>query len=176
VKVVAQQEGTLRLMVEADLERVLAWRNHISVRQWMLTQHEIALQEHRAWFERSVKDDRHHLLIFESPEPIGFVHFSALNARVADWGFYLAPDAARGSGGRLAVSALNYAFEHLNLHKVAGQALDYNERSIALHNKLGFKSEGILREHHFDGEKYHSLHCFGLLQNEWQASRLKLKK
>ena len=36
---------------------VLAWRNHPAVRGFMLTQHEISLDEHRQWFAR-VKLDK----------------------------------------------------------------------------------------------------------------------
>lgn len=41
----------IRPMVYADLERVLAWRNHPDVRRYMYTQHEITLDEHQRWYE-----------------------------------------------------------------------------------------------------------------------------
>jgi hypothetical protein len=40
-------------MRESDLETLLRWRNHPDVRKCMLSQHEITLAEHRAWFDRS---------------------------------------------------------------------------------------------------------------------------
>ena len=89
---------------------------------------------------------------------------------IADWGFYAAPDAPKGTGRKLGASALTYAFARLELHKVCGQALDFNERSIHFHLRLGFQQEGVLREQHFDGEQYHGIVCFGLLATEWQAT------
>lgn len=156
-------------MVHADLERVLAWRNHPDVRRYMYTQREITPDEHRRWFERAFADPKKHLLVFEmNHEPLGFVKFSeAGDAGVADWGFYAAPDAPKGSGRQLGHAALDHAFSQLKLHKICGQALAYNERSIQFHQSLGFQQEGILRDQHFDGERYHHVICFGLLCDEW---------
>lgn len=166
------EKSLLRLMVHADLERVLAWRNHPEVRRCMYSQHEITLDEHQRWFERSLRDPRKHLLIFESGnQPLGFVSFSVLaSGGIADWGFYAAPDAPKGGGRRLGQVALDHAFTQLKLHKVCGQALAYNERSIRFHQSMGFQQEGILRDQHFDGERYHHVICFGLLSHEWQPN------
>lgn len=159
----------MRAMVHADLEFVLSWRNHPEVRRYMYTQHEITLDEHKRWFERAVPDPQKHLLIFElNQQPLGFVSFSEVgDGGVADWGFYAAPDAPKGSGRQLGRAALNHAFTQLKLHKVSGQALAHNDRSIQLHQSLGFQQEGILRDQHFDGERYHHVNCFGLLCSEW---------
>ena len=82
----------------------------------------------------------------------------------------LAPDAPKGSGRQLGRAALNHAFRQLKFHKVCGQALAYNQRSIQFHQSLGFEQEGILRDQHFDGERYHHVICFGLLSHEWQPN------
>lgn len=163
-------DSMLRPMALADLEMVLAWRNHPEVRRYMYTQHEITLDEHRRWFELSAANASRHLLVFEAAGvPLGFINFNLLGGgEVADWGFYAAPDAPKGSGRQLGQAALQYAFTTLGLHKICGQALAYNERSISFHRRLGFQQEGLLRDQHFDGERYHSIICFGLLQQEWQ--------
>lgn len=162
----------IRPMVRADLERVLAWRNHPDVRRYMYTQHEITLDEHQCWFERTLPDPKKHLLIFEeNHQPLGFVNFNeAGQGGIVDWGFYAAPDAPKGSGRQLGRAALNHAFSQLKFHKVCGQALAYNQRSIQFHQSLGFEQEGILRDQHFDGERYHHVICFGLLSHEWQPN------
>ena len=162
----------IRPMVHADLELVLAWRNYPEVRRYMYTQHEITLDEHQCWFERTLPDPKKHLLIFEeNHQPLGFVNFNeAGQDGIVDWGFYAAPDAPKGSGRQLGRAALNYAFTQLKRHKVCGQALTYNERSIQFHQSLGFEQEGILRDRHFDGVRYHHVICFGLLCHEWQPN------
>jgi UDP-4-amino-4,6-dideoxy-N-acetyl-beta-L-altrosamine N-acetyltransferase len=165
-------KSLVRPMVHADLERVLAWRNQPEVRRYMYTRHEITLDEHRRWFERTLQDPRKHLFIYESDnQPLGFVKFSELASEgIADWGFYAAPNAPQGSGRQLGRAALDLAFGQLQLHKVGGQVLAYNDRSIHFHQALGFQREGTLREQHFDGERYHDVICFGLLRHEWQPN------
>lgn len=165
------QLARVRPMAQADLERVLTWRNHLNVRRYMYTQHEISLDEHHRWFERARQDPRKHLLIFEVNHlPIGFVSFTELDSSgVAEWGYYAAPDAAKGTGRALGRAALDYAFNEITLHKVCGQALAFNERSIRFHQSFGFKQEGVLRDQHFDGEHYHHVICFGLLRDEWKS-------
>ncbi len=159
-------------MTQEDLERVLAWRNHEAVRRYMYTQHEISLAEHTRWFERASQDSCRHLLVFESSTvPLGFINFHQIApGGVADWGFYVAPDAPKGTGRQLGKAALHYAFAHVGLYKLCGQALAYNERSIRFHRSLGFQQEGILRDQHFDGQNYHNVVCFGLLASEWQPN------
>jgi len=158
-------------MKPEDLEQVLAWRNHPDVRRFMYTQHEISLDEHLRWFERASVDASRHLLIFEREgEALGFISLHEIAAGgIADWGFYAAPDAPKGTGRQLGEHSLAYAFDHLAMHKVCGQALAFNERSIQFHQKLGFRQEGLLREQHFGCDRYHDVVCFGLLASEWKT-------
>lgn len=164
-------EHRLRPMSEADLEQVLGWRNHPEVRRYMYTAHKITLDEHRKWFSGASRNPEVHLMIYEHMGlSSGFVNITQTRCpEVADWGFYLAPDAPKGTGRSLGVQALAYVFEELGLHKVCGQALGFNERSIAFHRALGFCEEGRLRDQHFDGDMFHDVVCFGLLEHEWQT-------
>lgn len=166
---------TFRALIEDDLPMVLAWRNHPAVRSYMLTQHEISLEEHRNWFAR-VKEEktRQHLIVLDGADPLGLVQFSPVcPGSIADWGFYARPDAPKGSGTKLGQAALAHAFEKLSLHKVCGQAIESNVKSIALHQKLGFKQEGRFREQQRIANQYHTLFCFGLLAKDWQESQIK---
>ncbi|MAI34820.1 MAG: UDP-4-amino-4,6-dideoxy-N-acetyl-beta-L-altrosamine N-acetyltransferase [Rhodopirellula sp.] len=160
-------------MTDRDLEQVLSWRNHPDVRRFMYTSHMISPDEHARWFERTREQQGVWLLIYELEGiPRGFVNISRTrSSQVADWGFYLAPDSESGTGSALGMAALEYAFRDLELHKVCGQALGFNKRSIKFHEKLGFIREGVLREQHFDGEHYHDVLCFGLLASEWKLGK-----
>lgn len=163
----------VRQMVAADLERVLAWRNHPDVRRFMYTQHEISLGEHTRWFEKACKNPKRHLLVYENAStPLGFINLHQFApGGIADWGFYAAPDAPKGTGYLLGQAALQYAFIDLGLHKLCGQALAYNDRSVRFHQNLGFQQEGLLRQQHFDGQHYHDVVCFGLLASEWHPNK-----
>lgn len=162
----------IRPMEAQDLPLVLSWRNHPTVRSHMLTQHEISLKEHENWFEKAVLDTTRQLLIVEDNEnPIAYVQFTnASKGTAADWGFYAQPGAPKGTGRKLGHTALNHAFNVLELHKVCGQALESNQASIAFHQRLGFTQEGSLREQHCINGKHHALICFGMLKQEWQPN------
>jgi UDP-4-amino-4,6-dideoxy-N-acetyl-beta-L-altrosamine N-acetyltransferase len=165
------ETARVRPLRTGDLELILEWRNHASVRACMLTQHEISLEEHRGWFERASADPGRWLLLAEDATgPFGYVGFSrAVAEGIGDWGFYVAPGAPKGSGRRLGHAALSFAFEELALYKVCGQALAFNEASIAMHTALGFRQEGVLRDQHRIARTYHDIICFGLLRHEWTA-------
>jgi UDP-4-amino-4,6-dideoxy-N-acetyl-beta-L-altrosamine N-acetyltransferase len=156
-------------MTEDDLPMVLAWRNHQAVRGFMLTQHEISLDEHRQWFARVKLDKtRQQLIVMDGTAPLGFVQFNSVSqGGIADWGFFVRPDAPSGSGTMLGHAALMHGFDIIGLHKVCGQAIESNAASVAFHQKMGFQEEGRLRDHQRIGDLYHTLVCFGLLAKEW---------
>jgi UDP-4-amino-4,6-dideoxy-N-acetyl-beta-L-altrosamine N-acetyltransferase len=166
---------TVRTLSEDNLPMVLAWRNHPAVRSNMVTQHEISLEEHRNWFARVNEDKTRQLLIvLDGSTPLGFVQFNSVSqGSVAEWGFYARPDAPKGSGTKLGLTALSHAFKKLGLHKVCGQAIESNVASIAFHLKLGFAEEGRLLEQQRIGNTYHTLFCFGLLAKDWQERSIK---
>lgn len=158
--------GFLREMTVEDLEMVRAWRNHPDIKKFMFTQNEVLPEEHLAWFERANKDGSKNLLIYmENALSLGFVQFSAIRNQktIVDWGFYTAPNANKGTGTKMTTLGLDYAFNQLNAHKVFAEILKYNAPSIKLHQKLGFSQEGALHDHYFDGENYHAVLCFGLI-------------
>lgn len=145
------------------------------MRRFMYSTHEISLEEHCKWFERTLRNPDIHLKIFEiQGEALGFVNISKTRCpQIADWGFYISPEAPKGTGGALGDETLRFAFKELKLHKLCGQALEFNERSIAFHKRLGFIEEGRLREQHFDGTYYYDVVCLGLLAKDWQPREVK---
>ncbi len=165
-------------MTTADLESILKMRNHTEIRRYMLTQHEISIAEHSSWFQRVSKNPAVELLVFELNKTCcGFVQFKETSYQgVFDWGFYVDPNAPRGTGRRLGLAALTRAFKQENLHKICGQALSWNQPSIEYHKSIGFRQEGLLRSQHFDGAIYHDLICFGMLRSEWTSNGLQLGK
>lgn len=150
---------------------MLTWRNHPDVRCYMITQHEISFEEHQKWFQAADQDDSRRLLIVEDVfSPIGFVQFTNVSVGgISDWGFFAKPGAPKGSGQKLGKVALEYAFQELKLHKVCGQTLAFNVKSIEFHLRLGFQQEGLLRDQYRIHGEYHHLINFGLLRNDWDS-------
>jgi len=159
----------IRVAQHADSEQMLIWRNRPEVRAFMYTQHEITLQEHLQWFERAQKDPTQRVCIIEEDGiPLGVVNFTGVGKdNVAKWGFYAAPNVAKGAGTKIGLTALEFAFNQLGLHKICGEALVFNEASVRMHLKLGFVQEGVLRKQQQINDNYHDVICFGLLRDEW---------
>lgn len=160
-------------MRETDLEKVLRWRNHPDVRKCMLSQHEITLAEHRAWFERSVKDATRALLVVEEDDlAIGCVVFSNVSYKGAtEWSFYVDPNSGPGTGKKVCMCGLGYAFDLLNINSVLGRVLATNIASIRLHARLGFTRIEDRSEKLLINKKSVELHFFELKKSKFQNSR-----
>jgi ribosomal-protein-alanine N-acetyltransferase len=61
---------------------------------------------------------------------------------------------------------LNYGFNTMKLHRIEAMTATYNEPSIRLLQKSGFKREGHLREHYFVNGKMEDSLIFSLLKSE----------
>lgn len=132
----------LRPLVEADLDLVLEWRNKPRIREMMYTDHVISREEHRGWYE-TIKDapSSVYLILEHLGRPLGLTNFTGIDraARSCLWGFYLGEDdRPRDAGTMLGLLSLNYAFETLALREVCGEVIEFNERSRALFERLGF--------------------------------------
>jgi len=77
---------------------------------------------------------------------------------------------SKGYGTEAARLLIDYGFQQLNLHRISSGALAFNDRSIKLHKKLGFREEGRLRQAMFKNGQYHDHVQFGLLRTEWKGS------
>jgi UDP-4-amino-4,6-dideoxy-N-acetyl-beta-L-altrosamine N-acetyltransferase len=160
---------SIRPLVTQDLPMLLEWRNHDSIRQHMLTQHTISWEEHQNWFRMASDDIKRRLLIIEEHNlPLGYVQFSNVYIdSVTEWGFFTRPDATKGSGKKLGLTSLTYAFGVLAVGKVCGRAIETNTASIAFHKSLGFKREHILHSHVKRNNQILSMICFGLKKHDW---------
>ena len=74
-----------------------------------------------------------------------------------------------GYGTEATQLVLDYGFQQLNLHRISSSAFAFNERSIRLHKKVGFKEEGRQREAIFKSGSFHDHVMFGILRDEWKG-------
>ena len=171
----------LHPLTDADLELILPWRNAPAVRRAMYSHHAISLDEHRAWFQRLQQDPSRRWYLFhdDTGTAQGVVYFTDIDAEQgsAFWGFYARPEAPSGTGLRILFAALTLAFTELGLHKLNGEVLADNQRSLHLHKKVGFTEEGRFREQHHDGANRIDIVRLGLLASEWpeQCERLRAR-
>jgi diamine N-acetyltransferase len=75
---------------------------------------------------------------------------------------------SKGYGTEAARLIIRYGFEQLNLHRISSSVFSYNERSIRMHLKVGFREEGRRREAVYKNGAYYDEVILGLLREEWQ--------
>lgn len=166
--------GSLRTIKPDELELMLAWRNAPNVRANMYTRHEISLNEHLAWWNRiQARADQCYFMYESEDTPTGIVAFNDIDTTNSNsaWAFYASPQAPKGTGSRMEFLALEYAFKELQLQKLCCEVLAFNSPVIKLHQKFGFKVEGILREQHRLDNHFVDIYRLGILAPEWLQVR-----
>lgn len=71
-----------------------------------------------------------------------------------------------GYAEEAARATIRYAFEDLDLHRITADADPRNTRALTLLERLGFRREGLLREHYRQGGEWQDGVLFGLLRGE----------
>jgi RimJ/RimL family protein N-acetyltransferase len=66
---------------------------------------------------------------------------------------------------------VGYAFETLNLNKVWLHVLTSNERGIRAYERVGFRREGVLRQHLYREGRYQDLLSMAILREDWKTRR-----
>ena len=163
-----------RITVE-DLPMLYEWRNQTSIRKVMINSDLISWKEHVTWYNKYKENENSRTMIFYYENiPYGVLNVQGIdysNQR-CEWGFYVGDlSAPRGIGTILGYASLNYIFEEIGMRKVSAEVLDYNDKSLGLHKKLGFIKEGLLREHIIKNEKSIDVILYGIFKEEWQKRR-----
>ncbi|HEX5367978.1 MAG TPA: GNAT family protein [Dehalococcoidia bacterium] len=76
---------------------------------------------------------------------------------------------SRGYGTDAIVTLLRFAFDDMNLHRVALEVHEENARAIACYRKCGFVEEGRLRHDRFRRGEYRDTLIMGVLADEFRV-------
>lgn len=166
----------MRLLQQEDLRLILEWRNDERIRAVMYTDHEIHWEEHQQWFLKTQGESYkgRHLLFLYDNIPLGQMNITDINLehQRAYWGFFIgSAKAPKASGLAMGYFALEYVFTHLKLNKLCGEAIADNAASVNFHHKLGFVTEGILRQHIIKQEISKDIICFGHFADKWSSDK-----
>lgn len=165
----------LKDVTEEHLKIIFKWRNEKSIREVMYNSDQILWENHLEWFQSILKNSRKYQKIFYYNEiPYGIANFTLndCEASVGEWGFYIGErKAPKGLGTGLAYKMLEFLFEDLKIRKICAEVIDFNERSIYFHKKVGFKQEGILRKQILKNNEYRDIHLFGYFSEDWGKNK-----
>lgn len=165
----------LRAISLADAtEDYLSWVNDPEVTKGLVTGvYPSNMEDLRQYISAVSADKGAHMLAIcdkESEKHIGNIKLDRIDpiGRTGELGIMIGDSSfwGKGIGTEACKLLLNYAFDELNLRKVALTVFDNNPGAIRLYEKIGFKVEGRLRKHVFaDGEFYDKL-WMGIFKEE----------
>lgn len=160
---------------------ILRWRNLPKVAEYMYTDHHIALQEHKRWFQRIQNDPtcRYWIITYDQEE-VGLVNLYAIDQtnRRCYWAFYVSNPKVRGKGvgSFTEYSILRYVFDELQFNRLCCEVLSFNEPIIKMHKGFGFVQEGYLRQHVIKGGRPVDVVSLGMLREEWYARKPEIEE
>lgn len=166
---------TLRALELSDMEALRSYHNDPEIAsQIMGWSFPISSYEQQRWYERVVSDPVNKRFAIDT-ETDGFIGISTLTNidlkyRSAFHGIMIGSKAAQGKGyGTDAVMAtMRYAFEELNLERLDGEIVEFNEASIALYTrKCGWTVEGRRRHSVFRQNKWFDSLVVGILREDY---------
>ncbi len=131
----------------------------------------------REWIETQNRSSDAFLFAIRSCENklLGFIEIDGIlwshGVGSIAYGIGEAAERGKGYGTEAMELALAFAFHEINLHRIQATVFSYNRSSIRLLERLGFIREGVYREFlERDGQR-HDMLLYGLLRQEWEASR-----
>ncbi len=160
----------LRALERDDLEFVHGLTNDRKIMSYWFAEPFDALVELRDIYDRHVHDNRERRFVIEvEGEPAGVVELVEIDYihRGAEFQIIVHPEfQGRGYAREATIKALDHAFAVLNLHKVYLIVAVDNPKAIHVYEKVGFVTEGELREEFFADGRYRNALRMGILQEE----------
>lgn len=170
----------LRDMTLDDAERVHAWRNRPEIADVMFTNDPIPWDDHVAWMERLPADPTSRYWIVEHDDrPVGVASLNDISERHqrCSWAYYIGePDTPGPVGLAVEFEVMAIVFADMGFHRLISEVLASNDRVVALHERVGFVREGLLREHVRRSDGVHDVVVLSMLAEEWQARHAKRRR
>jgi len=172
--VIIGEKTRLRAIERADIPLFVRWFNDPEVLGFLSMYLPMSEAAEEQWFERQLADSKSLVFVIETMDgtPIGNLGFCEIDQKNRHAWFGISICEAgyrdRGFGTDALDTLLKFAFEEMNLNRVALRVLDYNHRAIRCYEKVGFKREGRLRQSHFSKGRYVDELVMGILSSEWQ--------
>ena len=160
----------LRQIEESDLPKLRDWRNSPYVRAGTREFRPLSMVNQVRWLESLAGDQNNIMFAIEVTELVGCCGLTNINFKEghAEVSIYIGAEKWQGKGYATDTLRLllEYGFKELRLHRIYAIIFEYNEASIKLFERNGFKLEGRHREARFWDGKFHDEWVYGLLDFE----------
>jgi len=161
-------------LTEDALDQVLRWRTDPDITRYLLTDVRYDPARQREWFARVSNDPGcEHWLIRRDDRRLGLASLTEIDrtSRSCSCGFYLGDKNAQHLGGMVLAAIVNHVFGTMDFHKIHGVVMAGNVNVLRIHELLGYRQVGVMRDHVFKYGAYHDLHIFELLRADWEANQ-----
>ena len=135
---------------------------------------EFTKEEVTSFFLKSLKEDDRFFFLIIAPDG-KIIGESVINE--IDWdlrcanfriGLYHKTERGKGIGTWATQVTRDFAFEKLQLHRLALDVYSFNPGAEKVYLKAGFKREGVLRDAIKDGDQYADDILMSILEDEWR--------
>jgi len=164
----------LRAVEREDAPVFLPWANDFDVTRHMLLHRPMSLAAEEAWIAR-IQEDKSYVVLSivlrKGDRVIGNTALHEIHShnRHASFGIMIGDKREWGKGYGTEATRLivGHGFRTLNLHRIWLHVYEDNPRAIRSYEKVGFRREGILRDHAFRNGHYGNVITMGILRDEW---------
>ena len=158
----------LRPYSDEDHNRTFDWLQDNETRRFTGTASAPTPETHANWLEimrAKINTELYAIYYLEAHVGNAFLaDIDRINRRAYPQ-LYLGPREIRGKGlGRRVIKLLlTRAFVDIGLHRCYGYPFEYNQPSIRMLQSVGYKIEGILKEHCWMNGAFHNVMVLGIL-------------
>ena len=163
----------LRILEKADISTTQKWINDPSISDIMGYLPVLSLENQFNWYDTLKNDNTRYIFAIcdgSSNEHIGNVGLGKINyiSRHCMFNIFIANSSKRskGFGSEATNLILQFAFNRLNMNKVYLQTSERFKEANKMYQRIGFKKDGVLREHYFSNGYYEDKIVYSLLKRE----------
>jgi len=164
--------ATLRPITEEDANITLAWRQ--SDRAKLLQRGAKTIDEQKAWIAAKLKTNELNFIIEYKDKSVGMIALHDISHihKSVQMGRLLIGEEKWVGKAPVAFDAdlllCDYAFDVLKMHKIYGDVMEDNHGMIKTRFYLGYKQDGILRDHYIYDGVYKNTVALSLLEKEYR--------
>jgi ribosomal-protein-alanine N-acetyltransferase len=180
-QVLVTERLKLRELNPEIYNHILSWWSGVDIKSWFGYKTDEEVEQERERFRQGMTMAGRSFLLFHLLErstdrTLGWCgyHTWFTAHRRAEIGYVLNDESAKGKGymGEALPQVIRHGFETMNLHRIEALVGTYNEPSLKLIRKNGFREEGVLREHYLRNGVYEDSMVFGQLRPEYTLNQI----
>ena len=162
----------LRPITVDDAEITLKWR--LSERAKLLQRGAKTIEEQRTWIAAKLTTNELNFIIEYKDKPVGMIalHDISQTHKSVQMGRLLIGEEEWIGKAPVAFDAdlllCDYVFDILKMHKIYGDVMEDNLGMLKTRYYLGYKKDGILRDHYIYDGVYKNTVAVSLLENEYR--------